>query len=217
MNPQRGWCKVQTCPILFAFLALAGAGLAWAEQASPPWQPAAPPAPEPPGVVVEMGPAEPRAPARLAPPGATPSPALSTLAGEIRSLRERVEVLERTLTGLLEARPVVASGMVEVPPSGRQPADPIAEPLGFARLQPGQTTLRHGLGAAEVTIHLAVLSAEGRLSYQVPVGALFASAPTPPNGTFTIFNATESPLSVRWWAILQPAPGHTATGEETPE
>jgi len=158
-----------------------------------------------------------RARAEQAPPGATPSPALSALAGEIRTLRERVEVLERTLTGLLEALPVVASGVVAVPPSARQLADPVAEPLGFARLQAGQTTVRHGLGAAEVTIHLAVLSAEGRLSYQVPAGGLFASAPTPPDGTFTIFNATESPLSVRWWAILQPAPGDTATGEGTPE
>ena len=201
--------RAQVFAILLAFLGLAGADLARAEQA--------PAGSEPPGVVVEMGPAEPRAPARPAPPGATPSPTLSTLAGEIRALRERVEVLERTLTSLLEALPVVASGVVAVPPSGRQLADPVAEPLGFARLQPGQTAIRHGLGAAEVTIHLAVFSAENRLSYQIPPGALFAAAPTPPDGTFTIFNATEGSLSVRWWAFLQPATGHTATGEETPE
>jgi hypothetical protein len=127
-----------------------------------------------------------------------------------------VEALERALTGLLEALPVVASGVAEVPASGRQLADPVAEPLGFARLQPGQTTVRHGLGAAEVTIQVAVLSAEGRVSYQVPAGALFASAPTPPDGTFTIFNATDNPLSVRWWAILHAAPGASATTPEPP-
>jgi hypothetical protein len=127
-----------------------------------------------------------------------------------------VEALERTLTGLLEALPVVASGVVEVPPSARQLADPVSDPLGFARLQPGQTIVRHGLGAAEVTVHLAVLSAEGRVSYQVPAGALFAAAPTPPDGTFTIFNATESPLAVRWWAILHPATGERAAIPGTP-
>ena len=157
-----------------------------------------------------------RARAEEAPPGATPSPAPTTLAGEIRALRERVEALERTLTTLLEALPVVASGVVAVPPSGRQLADPVADPMGFARLQPGQTTVRHGLGAAEVTIHMAVLSAEGRLSYQVLSGTLFAAAPTPPDGTFTIFNATESPLSVRWWAILHAAPGESAPAPGTP-
>ncbi|MCI0370791.1 MAG: hypothetical protein L0214_05305 [candidate division NC10 bacterium] len=141
---------------------------------------------------------------------------MGALAGEVRALRERVEALERTLTGLLEALPMVASGVVEVPPSARQLADPVADPLGFARLQPGQATVRHGLGAAEVTVHLAVVSPEGRVSYQVPAGGLFAAAPTPPDGTFTIFNATESPLAVRWWAILHAAPGEIAAVPGTP-
>jgi hypothetical protein len=127
-----------------------------------------------------------------------------------------VEALERALTGLLEALPMAASGVVAVPPSARRLADPIADPLGFARLEPGQATVRHGLGAAEVTIYLAVVSPEGRVSYQVPAGALFAAAPTPPDGTFTIFNATEGPLAVRWWAILHPVPGTGAPAEGTP-
>ena len=192
MRSSPRWWRISAFSILLALLALAGANRARAEEALP---------------------------------GDAPSPAPSTLAGEIRALRERVEALERTLTGLLEALPVVASGVVAVPPSARQLADPVGDPLGFDRLLPGQTTIRHGLGATEVTIQLAVVSAEsrssyqsaeGRLSYQVPAGALFASAPTPPDGTFTIFNATESPLSVRWWAILHPAPGESAQAPGTP-
>lgn len=149
------------------------------------------------------------------PPGPTKPPTPSALAGELRALRERVEALERTLTGLLEALPMAASGVVAVPAAARQLDDPVGNPLGFARLQPGQAIVRHGLGAAEVTVHLAVVSAEGRVSYQVPAGALFASAPMPPDGTFTIFNATESPLAVRWWAILhggQQSPSGPAEG-----
>lgn len=213
LHPEMG--RAQAFAILLALLVLAGAGLAWAEQA--------PPEAEPPGVVVEMGPAEPPAPAGPAPaplvpapPGPPAPPAVGALAGEIRALRERVEALERTLTGVLEALPMVASGVVAVPPSVRQLEDPVANPLGFARLQPGQATVRHGLGAAEVTVHLAVLSPGSRVSYQVPAGALFAAAPTPPDGTFTIFNATESPLAVRWWAILHPAAGESAATPGTP-
>lgn len=210
MRLHREWGWVQASAIFLAFLVLAGPGAVWAEQA--------PLGSEPPGVVVEMGPAEPPAPAPPipAPPGAAPPPALSVLAAEVRALRERVEALERTLTGLLEALPIVASGVVAVPPSARRLEDAVANPLGFARLQPGQATVRHGLGAAEVTVHLAVLSPEGRVSYQVPAGALFAAAPTPPDGTFTIFNATESPLAVRWWAILHPAAGESAATPGTP-
>lgn len=150
------------------------------------------------------------------PPGATKPPTPSALAGELRALRERVEALERTLTGLLEALPMVASGVVAVPPAARQLEDPVGNPLGFARLQSGQATVRHGLGAAEVTIHLAVASSEGRISYQGAAGALFASAPTPPDGTFTIFNATESPLAVRWWAILHGGARGSGPPEGTP-
>ncbi len=215
MRLHREWCRLQTSTILLALLVLAGARPAWAEQA--------PPEAEPPGVVVEMGPAEPPAPAGPAPaplvpapPGPPAPPAVGALAGEIRALRERVEALERTLTGVLEALPMVASGVVAVPPSVRQLEDPVANPLGFARLQPGQATVRHGLGAAEVTVHLAVLSPGSRVSYQVPAGALFAAAPAPPDGTFTIFNATESPLAVRWWAILHPAAGESAATPGTP-
>jgi len=201
MRLARGRSRIRAAVILVTLCALGGALRARAEQA--------PPATEPPGVVVEMGPAE--APARPGKP--LPPP---TLSDEVRALRERVEALERTLTGLLEALPIVASGVVAVPPSARQLADPVANPLGFARLQPGQATVRHGLGAAEVTVHLAVLSPEGRVSYQVPAGALFAAAPTPPDGTFTIFNSTESPLAVRWWAILHPATGESAAIPGTP-
>lgn len=210
MRLHREWGWVQASAILLAFLVFAGPGAVWAEQA--------PLGSEPPGVVVEMGPAEPPAPAPPipAPPGAAPPPALSALAAEVRALRERVEALERTLTGLLEALPIVVSGVVAVPPSARRLEDSVANPLGFARLQPGQATVRHGLGAAEVTVHLAILSPEGRVSYQVPAGALFAAAPTPPDGTFTIFNATESPLAVRWWAILHPATGESAATPGTP-
>lgn len=215
LHPEMG--RAQVFAIFLALLVLAGAGLTRAEQA--------PREAEPPGVVVEMGPAEPPAPAGPAPrpvplvpapPGAAAPPALNALTGEIRALRERVEALERTLTGVLEALPMVASGVVAVPPSVRQLEDPVANPLGFARLQPGQATVRHGLGAAEVTVHLAVLSPGSRVSYQVPAGALFAAAPAPPDGTFTIFNATESPLAVRWWAILHPAAGESAATPGTP-
>lgn len=150
------------------------------------------------------------------PPGAAKPSTPNALAGEIRALRERVEALERTLTGLLEALPMVASGVVAVPPAARQLEDPVGNPLGFARLQPGQATVRHGLGAAEVTVHLAVVSSDGRVSYQVPAGALFASAPTPPDGTFIIFNGTEGPLAVRWWAILHTGPAGSAPVEGTP-
>lgn len=188
MHLHCGWGRVQASAILLAFVALAGAGPVRAEQ-------------------VPLG---------SEPPGGAPASTISVLAGEIRSLRERVEALERTLTGLLEALPIVASGVVAVPPSARRLEDPVANPLGFARLQPGQATVRHGLGAAEVTVHLAVLSPEGRVSYQVPAGGLFAAAPTPPDGTFTIFNATESPLAVRWWAILHPATGESAATPGTP-
>jgi hypothetical protein len=152
----------------------------------------------------------PRARAEQAPPAA------SNLAAEVRALRERVEALERALTGLFEALPVVASGVVAVPPSARTLADPIANPLGFARLEPGRAAVRHGLGAAEVTVYLAVVTPEGRVAYQVPSGALFASAPSPPDGTFTIYNATESPLEVRWWAILHPVAGEGIRSGETP-
>ncbi|HEU5394629.1 MAG TPA: hypothetical protein VFV36_07470 [Candidatus Methylomirabilis sp.] len=154
--------------------------------------------------------------AEQAPPGATKPPTPNALADEIRALRGRVEALERTLTGLLEALPMVAFGVVTVPPAARQLEDPVGSPLGFARLQPGQATVRHGLGAAEVTIHLAVASSEGRISYQVQAGALFASAPTPPDGTFTIFNATEGPLAVRWWAILHGGARESSPPEGTP-
>lgn len=164
--------------------------------------PAEPPAPP--------GPAQrpvPRAPAQSGP---TTPPAVNVLAGEIRALRERVEALERALTGLLEAMPTVSSGVVTVPPSARRLADPIANPLSFARLEPGQATIRHGLGAVEVTVYLAVVSPEGRVSYQVPSAGLFANAPSPPDGTITIYNATERELAVRWWVILHPAGGEGA-------
>ncbi len=159
-----------------------------------------------------------RALAEQAPPTSEgpADPIASSLTAEVQALRGRVEALERALTGLLEALPVVASGAVAVPASARHFADPIANPLGFARLGPGQATVRHGLGAAEVTVYLAVVSPEGRVSYQVPAGALFASAPSPPDGTFTIFNATESPLAVRWWAILHPAAGEGHPPGERP-
>lgn len=212
MRPARGGHRVRVAAILLALCTLGGPLRAFAEQA--------PREAEPPGIVVEMGPAEPPAPSapaqRPAPrapaqPGATTPPTASAIAGEIRALRERVEALERTLTGLLEALPVVASGVVSVPPSARQLADPVANPLGFARLEPGQATVRHGLGAVEVTIYLSVVSPEGRVSYQVHAGGLFANAPSPPDGTFTIYNATEGPLAVRWLAIL-----HRAAGEGAP-
>ncbi|MBI4392071.1 MAG: hypothetical protein HY575_09295 [candidate division NC10 bacterium] len=201
MPHARGKSRVRATTIVLMLSVLAGAPRARAEQA--------PPATEPPGIVVEMGPAE--VPAR---PGTPLSP--PTLSDEVRALRERVEALERALIGLLEALPIVASGVVVVPPSARTLADPIANPLGFARLEPGRATVPHGLGAAEVTVYLAVVSPEGRVSYQVPAGALFANAPSPPDGTFTVYNATERPLEVRWWALLHAAAGGRPAPEGTP-
>ncbi len=82
---------------------------------------------------------------------------------------------------------------------------PPDEPFDFPRFVPGALTVRHGLGPSEVTVNVALLNADGSESLQVDPNRIVVRGSSPPDGTFTILNYLERPVTVRWVA-QRPAP-----------
>ena len=87
---------------------------------------------------------------------------------------------------------------------GAEPPPPDG-PLDFAQFVPGSLVVRHGLGPSEVTVDIALLHADGSVNLQVDPNRIVVRASNPPDGTFTILNYTERPVTVRWTA-QRPAP-----------
>ncbi len=84
------------------------------------------------------------------------------------------------------------------------PPPPLDSPLDFAQFVPGSLVVRHGLGAADVTVTLEVVSPDGSLNYQVDPNRVVLRGSSPADGTFTILNYIEQPLIVRWVARRAP-------------
>ncbi len=82
---------------------------------------------------------------------------------------------------------------------------PTEGPLDFPRFIPGRLVVRHGLGPAPVTVDVALLNADGSVSLQVNSNRIVVRGSDPPDGTFTILNYTERPVTLRWVA-QRPAP-----------
>lgn len=103
--------------------------------------------------------------------------------------------------------------VVNPSPQARQrtPGELGAEPpppdglLDFPQFVPGTLLVRHGLGPSVVTVDIALLNPDGSVNLQVDPNRIVVRASTPPDGTFTILNYTERPVTVRWMA-QRPAP-----------
>ncbi len=87
---------------------------------------------------------------------------------------------------------------------GADPPPPDA-PFDFPQFVPGSLAVRHGLGPSEVTVNLALLNADGSENLQVNSNRIVVRSSRPPDGTFTILNYLERPVTVRWVA-QRPAP-----------
>lgn len=81
-------------------------------------------------------------------------------------------------------------------------APPLApsEPFDFPRFVPGKVVVEHGLGPSDVTVKLSVLNPDGSESLEVNPNRIAVRGSGPPDGTFTILNYTEYPVTVRWVA-----------------
>ena len=86
---------------------------------------------------------------------------------------------------------------------GAEPPPP-AGPLDFPQYVPGTLVLRHGLGPADVTVTVALLNPDGSVNLQVDPNRIVVRSPSPPDGTFTILNYPERPVTVRWVAQRPP-------------
>jgi hypothetical protein len=84
------------------------------------------------------------------------------------------------------------------------PPPPLDAPLDFPQFVPGTVRVRHGLGPNEVTVTLEMLNPDGSTNLQVDGNRLAARASYPPDGTFTILNYFEFPVTVRWVARRSP-------------
>jgi len=82
---------------------------------------------------------------------------------------------------------------------------PLEGPLDFPQFVPGRLVVRHGLGASEVTVNISVLNADGNVNLQVDPNRVVVRSSSPPDGTFTILNYTEFPLTVRWVGQRSPS------------
>lgn len=80
------------------------------------------------------------------------------------------------------------------------PSPPLDAPLDYPQYVPGTLRVRHGLGPMDVTVTLEVLNPDGTTSLQVDPNRIVARASYPPDGTFTILNYFEFPITVRWVA-----------------
>ncbi len=87
---------------------------------------------------------------------------------------------------------------------GAEPPPPDG-PLDFPQYVPGRLVVRHGLGPTEVTVNISLLNADGSVNLQVDPNRILVRASNPPDGTFTILNYTEWPVTFRWLA-QRPAP-----------
>ncbi len=94
-----------------------------------------------------------------------------------------------------QARPRTPRELGELPP-------PLDSALAFPEFVPGSLLVRHGLGPAEVTVTLVLVSADG--GYQLDSNRVVIRGSSPPDGTFTILNYNEHPLVVRWAARRVP-------------
>ncbi len=77
---------------------------------------------------------------------------------------------------------------------------PLDSPLDFPQFVPGSRVVRHGLGPSEVTVDLEVLNPDGTASFQVDSNRVVVRGSYPPDGTFTLLNYIEQPLTIRWVA-----------------
>ena len=77
---------------------------------------------------------------------------------------------------------------------------PLDSPLDYPQFLPGRVVVEHGLGPREVVVSIALLNADGTENLQVDPNRVVVTASSPPNGTFTITNYYEPPVTVRWAA-----------------
>lgn len=134
-----------------------------------------------------------------------PGPREAALEAQIQDLTRRVQALEERLRDLADGEDGATTGIVQVPPGQAAQPDTFANPLGFPHFAPGAAKVEHGLGRQQVSVTLGVLAPDGRVGFHVPTAETFAILPTPPDGTFTIYNYTTVPLTIRWWAIRRPS------------
>ena len=86
---------------------------------------------------------------------------------------------------------------------GAEPPPPEG-PLDFPQYVPGTLVVRHGLGASDVSVTVALLNPDGSVSLQVDPNRIVVRSPSSPDGTFSILNYTERPATVRWVAQRPP-------------
>jgi len=84
------------------------------------------------------------------------------------------------------------------------PPPPLDAPLDYPQYLPGTLRVRHGLGPNEVTVALEMVNPDGSTNLQVDPNRLAARASYPSDGTFTILNYFEFPVTVRWVARRSP-------------
>lgn len=73
-------------------------------------------------------------------------------------------------------------------------------PFDFPQFVPGTLVVQHGLGPSEVAVNIALLNADGNVDFQVDSNRIVVRSSSPPDGTFTILNYTERPVTLRWVA-----------------
>ena len=81
---------------------------------------------------------------------------------------------------------------------------PVDGPLDYPQYVPGSLIVDHGLGPREVNVTIALMNPDGSVNEQVDSNRIVVVASSPPNGTFTISNFNEKPVTVRWTARRSP-------------
>jgi hypothetical protein len=77
---------------------------------------------------------------------------------------------------------------------------PVDGPLDYPQFVPGSLTVDHGFGPRQVIVTITLVNPDGSESLQVDSNRIVVVASSPPNGTFTISNFNERPVTVRWTA-----------------
>lgn len=86
------------------------------------------------------------------------------------------------------------------PPEMGAERPPPDAPFDFPQFVPGILVVQHGLGPSEVGVNIALVNADGNVDFQVDSNRIVVRSSSPPDGTFTILNYTERPVTLRWVA-----------------